>query len=96
LSLHRTKRTLCAAIRAVREPVLERLDMTQTQWRLDIIAQGDRLTDAAMEETGDMNEAKALVHRVVARAMHDIEGPVSRRALDTDMGRALRKRAAAL
>lgn len=63
------------------------------QWRLDIIAQGDRLADAAMEETADMNEARFLVHGVVARAMQDIEGPVSRRELDTDMGRVLRERA---
>jgi len=66
-----------------------------TQWRLDVIAQGDRLTDAAMEETADMNEAKALVHGVVSRAMNNIEGPVSPSALESDMGRALRKRAAA-
>ncbi len=69
---------------------------TTTQWRLDVIAQGDRLADAAMEETADLNEARALVHGVVLRAMHEIEGPVSRRDLDTDMGRALRHRAAAL
>lgn len=69
---------------------------TATQWRLDVVAHGDRLASAAMEETADMNEAKFLAHGVVARAMHDIEGPVSRRVLDTDMGRALRKRAAAL
>ena len=69
---------------------------TTTQWRLDVIAQGDRLTGAAMEETADMNEARLLVHGVVSRAMTDIEGPVSRGELDTDMGRALRKRAAAL
>lgn len=66
--------------------------VTPTQWRLDVIAQGDRLTGAAMEETADMNEARALVHGVVARAMHKIEGPISRRELDTDMGRALRRR----
>lgn len=67
-----------------------------TQWRLYVIAQTDRLTDAAMEETGDMNEARLLVHGVVSRAMTDTERPLSRRQLDTDMGRALRKRAAAL
>lgn len=69
--------------------------MTQakTQWRLDVIAEGDRLTDAAMEGTGDMNEAKALVHGVVASAMHNIEGPVSRSELETQMDRALRQRA---
>lgn len=70
--------------------------MTTTQWRLDVIAQGDRLTDAAMEQTSDMNEARLLVHGVIARAITDMGGPISRRALDTDMGRALRKRAAAL
>lgn len=87
---------LYVAIRAAPEPVRKDLNMTTaTQWRLDVIAQGDRLTDAAMDETADMNEAKALVHGVVSRAMHNIEGPVSRRDLDTDMGRALRKRAAA-
>lgn len=63
---------------------------TPTQWRLDVIAQSDRLTDAAMEETADMNEAKALVHGVVARALAGVTGPVSRRDLDADMGRALR------
>ena len=69
---------------------------TTTQWRLDVIAQGDRLTDTAMEETSDMNEAKLIVHGVVSRAMSGIEGPVSSGALDTDMGHALLKRASAL
>ena len=69
---------------------------TKTQWRLDVIAQGDRLTDAAMEETSDMNEAKLLVHGVVSRAITGIESAVSDGKLDADMGRALRKRAAAL
>ena len=69
---------------------------TTTQWRLDVIAQGDRLTDAAMEETSDMNEAKLIVHGVVSRAMSGIEGPVSNGALDTYMGHALLKRASAL
>jgi hypothetical protein len=68
--------------------------MTATQWRLDVIAHGDRLAAAAMEETADMNEARLLVHGVISRAMSGITGPVSRRELDTDMGRALRKRAA--
>jgi hypothetical protein len=70
--------------------------MTKTQWRLDILTHGDRLTDAAMEETADMNEAKLLVHGVVSRAMSGIDGPVSHGELDTDMGHALRKRADAL
>ena len=68
---------------------------TTAQWRLDVVAHGDRLADAAMEETGDINEARLLVHGVISRAMSGAEGPISRRELDTDMGRALRKRAAA-
>jgi hypothetical protein len=63
---------------------------TAIHWRLDVIAQGDHLTDAAMEVIADMNEAKALVHGVVARALAGVTGPVSRRDLDADMGRALR------
>jgi hypothetical protein len=70
--------------------------MTTTQWRLDILTHGDRLTDAAMEATADMNEARLLVHGVVSRAMWGADGPVSRRDLDTDLGLALRKRADAL
>jgi hypothetical protein len=70
--------------------------MTDIQWRLDVLSHGDRLTDAALDETGDMNEAKLLVHSVISRAMSGIDGPVSRRDLDTDLGRALRKRAAGL
>jgi hypothetical protein len=64
-----------------------------TQWRLDVLSHADRLTDAALEETSDMNEARLLVHGVMTRALADISGPRSRRALDTDMGRALRRRA---
>lgn len=63
------------------------------QWRLDIVAHGDRLTDAAMDVTADMNEARFLVHGVMTRALGGVAGPVSSRELDSDMGRALRKHA---
>jgi hypothetical protein len=65
-----------------------------TQWRLDVLSHADRLADAAHEQTADTNEARYLVHGVIARALADITGPVSRRDLDTDLGRALRRRAA--
>lgn len=69
--------------------------MTETQWRLDVIGHADRLSDAAIEQTNDLNEARFLVHGVLSRAMSHIDGPVSRRDLDTEMGRALRRRAEA-
>lgn len=69
---------------------------TPIQWCLDVLTHADRLSDAAMDETGDLNEARSLVHKVIARALSNIEGPISRRELDTDLGRALRRRAEAL
>lgn len=62
------------------------------RWRLDVVLHGHRMTAAALEYTGDMNEAKFLVHSVMARAMAAADGPVSRRDLDTDLARALRRR----
>ena len=63
------------------------------QDRLDVLAQGGRLTEAAMEHVEGANEAGLLVHGVLARALDGIIGPVSRGALDADLGRALRARA---
>ena len=70
--------------------------MTDTQWRLDVVSHGDRLAVAAHNETGDINEARLLVHQVITRAMTNLAGPVSHDELDTHLGRALRKRAAAV
>lgn len=71
--------------------------MTATkQWRIGALSQADRLTDAALADTCDMNEARLLVHGVMARAFADISGPISRHTLDSDLGRALRRRATML
>jgi hypothetical protein len=67
---------------------------TTTQWRLDVIAHTPRLTDTALRQLDDMNEAMFMVHGVVARAMHLIEAPVTGAALDHDLSCALHRRLA--
>ncbi|MGE0740593.1 MAG: hypothetical protein AB7O98_04560 [Hyphomonadaceae bacterium] len=64
---------------------------TAERWRLDVIAQGARMVDAAKEHVPDLNEAHWLVHMVMLRTMTDMLGPSSRRDLDTALGRALRR-----
>ena len=58
-------------------------------WRIDVIAEGDRMTAAAMCELHDANAARALVHDVMWRAMTDMLGPVSPSQLDSALGQAL-------
>ena len=65
---------------------------TAEHWHLNILAQGDRLIAAAMAELHDANAAHLMVHDVMHAAMADLFAPVSRRDLDTALGRALRLR----
>lgn len=65
---------------------------TAEHWHLNILTQGDRLIAAAMDELHDANAAHLMVHDVLYAAMADLLGPVSRRDLDTALGRALRLR----
>jgi hypothetical protein len=51
------------------------------------------MVDAAMDELGDANEARWLVHRVMLNAMNDMRAPANRRDLDTALGQALRAHA---
>ena len=69
------------------------MTMLCEQWRLDVISHTDRMTSAAMDEIQDRNEASMMVHDVMARAMTDMLAPISRRELDTALGRALRAHA---
>jgi len=67
---------------------------TAAHRRLNILAQGDRLIAAAMDELHDSNAAHLMVHDVMYAAMFDLLAPVSRRDLDTALGQALRLRPA--
>jgi len=64
-------------------------------WRIDVIANTDRMIDTAMDTLKDANEARWLVHRVMLGAMTNMLGPISRRELDTALGSALTQHAAA-
>jgi hypothetical protein len=63
---------------------------TLIQWRLDIVAESDRMVAAAMHQLSDANEARWLVHRVMLAAMTDMRAPATRRELDSALGEALR------
>lgn len=65
-------------------------NVTAISWRLGVISHTDRMIDAAMDELGDANEARWLVHRVMLNAMHEMRAPAHRRDLDTALGQALR------
>jgi hypothetical protein len=67
---------------------------TAEHWRLNILAQGDRLIATAMDELHDSNAAHLMVHDVMYAAMSDVLAPVPRRDLDTELGRALQLRPA--
>jgi len=68
-------------------------NVTTIGWRLGVIAHTDRMVEAAMDEIGDANEARWLVHRVMLNAMHEMDAPAHRRDLDTALGQALRAHA---
>lgn len=68
-------------------------NVTEISWRLGAISHTDRMIDAAMDELGDANEARWLVHRVMLNAMNDMRAPAKRRDLDTALGQALRAHA---
>ena len=63
-------------------------------WRLDVVAQTDRLVGVAMKQLDDANEARWLVHRIMLRSMDHMPGPISGRELDTALGDALNRVAA--
>ncbi|HVK80523.1 MAG TPA: hypothetical protein VM915_07910 [Verrucomicrobiae bacterium] len=65
--------------------------MTQLndQWRLDVVANTDRLVGVAMRQLHDTNEAHVIVHDVMWRAMTDMLAPISARQLDIALDRAL-------
>ena len=62
----------------------------QNDWRLAVASNSKRMIAAAMEYLDDANEARWLVHGVMLGAMTNITAPISRRELDTALGRALR------
>lgn len=63
---------------------------TARHWQLDVIAHTDRMIAAAMDQLGDANEARWVVHRVLLHAMTDMSAPASRRELDGALGLVLR------
>lgn len=65
--------------------------MTQLsdQWRLDVVANTDRLIGNAMLRVHDTNEAHVIVHDVMWRAMTDMLAPVSAVQLDVALDHAL-------
>lgn len=65
---------------------------TEERWMLCVVAETDRMVEAAMDELHDANEARWFVHRVMLSAMMEVPRAVSRRELDTALGRALRAR----
>ena len=49
---------------------------------LKVLSQGVRLNVLAGKQIGDVNEARLLVHGVMARAMNDVCSPVTEHDLD--------------
>jgi hypothetical protein len=65
---------------------------TAEHWRLNVIAEADRMAATAMDTLGDLNEARFAVHEIMLSAMTDMLGPVSPGQLDRALAAALHAR----
>ena len=54
---------------------------------LNVLSQGGRLNVLAGNQISDVNEARLLVHGVMARAMNDVCAPVTEHDLDLALAR---------
>ena len=63
------------------------MNIRSDQCILDVLSQGARLNFLVGAQIGDLNEARLLVHGVMARAMNNVCSPVTEHDLDLALAR---------